>query len=72
LQYTCVRACSKKNIEIKNVKVSAFACHVQGCYHVRNGRFEDVMAVLLESSLQGCYAVLTGKHLPAFGGIVVH
>jgi hypothetical protein len=72
LQYTCVRVCSKKNIESNNVKVSAFACRVQGCYHVYFGRFEVLMAVLLESSIQGCYAVCTGKRLPAFGGIAVH
>jgi len=63
---------SKKNIESNNVKVSAVACRVQGCYHVRVGRFEVLMAVLLVSSLQGGYAVWTGKHLPAFGGIVAN
>lgn len=62
---------SKKNIESSNVKVRAFACRVQVCYHVRIERFEVMMPVLLESSLQGCFAVWTGKHLPAFGGIVV-
>lgn len=72
LHCTCVRVCSKKNIESKNVKVSAFACRVQGCYRVRSGRLEVLMAVLLESSLQGCYALWTGKHLTDFGGIVVH
>jgi hypothetical protein len=72
-QYTCVRVlvCSKKNIESKNVNVSAFACRVEGCYHWRVGRFEVLMVVLLESSLQECYAVWTGKRLPAFGGILV-
>lgn len=70
-QYTCVRVCSKKNIESKNGKVSAFSCRVQGCYHWRIGRFGVLMTVLLESSLKGCYAVWTGKRLPAFGGISV-
>jgi hypothetical protein len=39
------------NIESNNVKVSAFACRVQVCYHVRIGIFEVLMPVLLESSL---------------------
>ena len=64
-QYACVRVCSKENIGSNDVKISAFACRVQGCYHVLigGGGFEVLMAVLLESSLQGCYAVWTGKHL---------
>jgi hypothetical protein len=63
-----IHLCSsgKKNIESRNVEVSDYACHVQGCYNVRIGRFEFLIAVWLESSLQRCYAVWIGKHLPAF------